>query len=388
MDLADLQEQLSERLSADGLDAEAIDAREADSADEVLKQVAGALGGLAVGATAAGLVGLMQDAMPPGLLVSGVSECPSAVQDAWLGMLTQWALASKQVADLGRTPCPMVIPLVVGQAPASLPLGDLHLEVRSLWGLPSALEVQVLCRVEATRDGLCASTWREHVLPAVVGDDVALLDRLWDAILGDPDDFLTALNAYAEERKWTSGALSSVDENQLRGGFNVAQAQASNMPPGRLVSLWRAGLIGSTAEYGIEVHPAALMAKGQEEEARHRLWRGQVRLLLPFLDSIRLTMCQELTQRFESDWPCRVSGPQSDAEAEALATSPLTCDYGRLEYVLRKDGGLRDYKSRWHSLVARGKDVRNSLAHYRPVSFSDYEWLDGEARRVRVAPSR
>lgn len=46
-----------------------------------------------------------------------------------------------------------------------------------------------------------------------------------------------------------------------------------------------------------------------DEDIDHRLWRGQAALLLPFLDSIRLDLCAELTSLHGRDWPIRWKRP-------------------------------------------------------------------------------
>jgi hypothetical protein len=216
---------------------------------------------------------------------------------------------------------------------------------------------------------------------------MGLLERLWEVVLGEIDDIVTELRAYARERAWSLDTLAGLSSAQLHVGYSLNQTYAMHLPPARLVPFWLDGLVSSSIEYGVEVHPAALLVQGHTDRVRHRLWRGQVTLMLPLLDSIRLNMCQELTRRFGQGWPLRLTPPRTEEEVTALKVSALACEYGRLEFLLRQDGRLVDYRTSWQPLAARAKAVRNTLAHYQPVTFGDFEWLESEARKAGVAVS-
>ena len=52
------------------------------------------------------------------------------------------------------------------------------------WGLPPSLEVRLACRIANEEEGVdeVRSRWREQVLPALVSNDLKLVDHLWDDI--------------------------------------------------------------------------------------------------------------------------------------------------------------------------------------------------------------
>jgi hypothetical protein len=119
----------------------------------------------------------------------------------------------------------------------------------------------------------------------------------------------------------------------------------------------------------------------QFQTVKHRMWRGQATLLLPFLDDLRLSACRHLTRTYGQQWPLRWQRPESSEELEAVANDPLACQYGHLVNLL---GTCRAFYSErgWLPVLAHARWVRNELAHNRPIGFGEYHGLFIEARRI------
>jgi hypothetical protein len=73
--------------------------------------------------------------------------------------------------------------------------------------------------------------------------------------------------------------------------------------------------------------------------------------------------------------------PVSPEEDTAVRTSPLACQWGHLEILLRRIASLRS-EERWLSLASLSRWVRNEIAHYRPITFRDFDGVWREIDRV------
>ncbi|HWQ14177.1 MAG TPA: hypothetical protein VNL77_15370 [Roseiflexaceae bacterium] len=188
-----------------------------------------------------------------------------------------------------------------------------------------------------------------------------------------------------ERQPWeatgVTGTPEATTQNELASPPQPEGLQLRTQPPLSRLELWAHGIVGATPEYGIELHVAALAALGRTEEIRHRLWRAQARTLLPLIDHVRLQICEELTRTYGPDWPIRWRAPLSDEEEQAVRISPLACQWGHLEWLVKNCADLRA-ANRWRSLVSLCRWIRNEIAHYRPVGFGDFESLRREVERA------
>ncbi len=121
----------------------------------------------------------------------------------WLQLLWEWAEQLKHVSDtqvqpIGRVVCLCLHATVLGD---KVPASDINLSIRWWWNVPSALEVQLLCRLENRRYSLEAA-WREHTLPSLAGNDVELVEHLWGAVVQPADGLMERLRQFASERGW------------------------------------------------------------------------------------------------------------------------------------------------------------------------------------------
>jgi hypothetical protein len=298
-----------------------------------------------------------------------------------LQLLNEWAEYSQALAGRSERPISLCLFLPAPTALSNIPPTNVYLSVRYWWMIPSALEMQLLCRLRHgsnRRDS--ASLWREHVLPSLAGGDAELIDILWDEPDISTDALVTRLKMIAAERCWTPQYLRSLNiETALRNAG--AEEMVHSHPPNQRLALWAYGILGATPEYGIEVHPAALAALGHHEAIRHRLWRAQARALLPFIDHVRLYLCEELTRVHGKDWPVRWHVPHSEEEEAAVRVNPLACQWGHLDWLVRNCDALRG-AVRWRNLVSLCRWVRNELSHYRPINLRDFEGLRTEALRM------
>lgn len=319
--------------------------------------------------------------LPDVVLLEDLDQlCPEA-SEAWTFFVEQWSQHCQRRVDRGSS---ITALCVMGQAPAilpHLPKSSVHLGVHWWWSFPSSLEIRVLCRSnDEAGEWDIATRWREYVLPALSGNDVSLVDELWDVVHLDMATLLHRLQTLAGQRGWVADTLQKWGLKE-DGVHSSNYGLATAVPPADLRILWAQGVVGCTVEYGPELHSAVLAVLGRHDELRHRVWRGQAELLFPFLDRIRLEICTDLSFRFGPDWPVRWFAPKSSEEDRAVRENPLACQWGHLKAVLSYGPLLRTYQN-WLPLISIAHSTRNNIAHYRPVTFRDFEGLWREVARV------
>lgn len=313
--------------------------------------------------------------LPDVISLGGFADMPTRTRVRWLEFVSQWAQVSKNVSDRGGRPTALCLICPGGTLPAPVPGESLHLSVRYWWKTPSALETRLLCRLaEDARENAPGAGWREYILPSLAGSDFLLVEELWDDIYGGIDHLEACLLKIAQRRGWTAEMLESLDAASWRGPCPAAP------DPGQLLP-WARGFLSSTPEYGVELHSAAMALLGRTKEVEHRLWRAQAPLLLPLLDSLRLGLCRHLTRHYGPGWPLAWQAPASGWEEAELRESPLTCQWGHLECLVKDCPALRAER-RWLQLIGLARFIRNNLAHYRAVDFNSYAALSREVEKA------
>lgn len=314
-------------------------------------------------------------ALPDIVRLTGLEHLADHAQRGWLEFVGQWAQAIHARVDSGAEASRLCAIVPAEGALRWLPPDDTYLSLRWWWGFPSRLEGQLLCRMLSGADGDAAMRWREYVLPSLAPNDVGLLDALWEDI-GRPAEHLhEALRAYALRRGWDAQLLADWREHQqiIRSALGRMHG-CSQAPPVPARRLWAHGAFGWSEEYGAELHVAAFAALGSDLEVQHRMWRGQAELMLPFLDQVRLRLCDHLTDRYGADWPVRWLPPLSVDDEEAAVRNPQSCQWGHLDTLLRECASLAGEKA-CQRVASAARPLRNRLAHYVPVNATDYARL-------------
>lgn len=302
----------------------------------------------------------------------------AVVHQRWLGLIQEWVEESRNAAGP-----------VVGTAPRLCLVAKLRdfdfeppeeqdgLSIHWWWGFPSSLEVRLACRFDSQSVAAdeAANRWREQVLPAIAGTDFGLAEHLWDAVLESTEEVVRNLEEYARLK-----GLTHPPEQQIYE-FNVPRSSSS--PPSSIWEQWASGNILSTPEYGAEYHPALLAHCGRRIDVEQRLWRGQSELLLPILNYVRIKICDSLTETFGEDWPINPHRPQTDYEVEAVADNPRGAEFGHIEYLLKYIPRFKD-KSDLLQIVSLSRTLRNEIAHYRLVDFTEFENLWRAMERLEL----
>ncbi len=306
----------------------------------------------------------------------GLNELPDSSRRVWCEFLLQWSQGFQNIMDRGG--CPAVICLICSAwALDSIPPENLYLSVRKWWGMPSALEMKLLCRLaegDDVRESL-AFGWRESILSSIAGSDVQLAEWLWDDVFLTLDHLTECLVNYAlEKRDWSVKMLVSLNVDGCRGWTE------NNEFPGpypKNFELWGRGVLSWTLDYGVEINSSALALFGRKEEIQHRLWRAQASLLLPRLDSLRLGVCKHLTRKFGPEWPVRWPKFATEKELDEAKENPFSCQWGYLENIIGSNVAMKSERN-YLPLIQSARYIRNRLAHYRIIEYSNYRRLCSE----------
>jgi hypothetical protein len=313
--------------------------------------------------------------LPDILYLEQLQHLPGTAIAEWLTLTTRWAKLNQGLtqSDRNRTAICLVVPatLVLDK----LPEGNVHLAIHWWWGFPSVSETLMLCRYDTSfGDDHCLTSWREHLLASLAAGDSTFLEHLWSSI--DQCDQVLERKAldFAVSREWTATMLRSCGADILFKGSLSQRGHVSAAPPAVLRQLWAIGALQWTPEYGVEMHTAAVACLGLRDEFRHRIWRGQVHLIYPTVDYLRLIVCNWLTEHYGRDWPVHWRRPEDERLAEAVERDPNACELSYLVSLLDRNVH-REVKMQWYSLVDQLTRIRNKLAHYCPVSFAEFEQL-------------
>lgn len=291
-----------------------------------------------------------------------------------LQFFTEWADASHIRADQGESPMALCVMTSSPESLTDTPATDTHLGVHWWWGLPSALEIRLICRIlNSNRDGRY-SLWTESILPAIAGADMALADHLW----GNDDLTIQGiwkrLESYATIRQWDVNSLRDAGIEEYEDTLTFHSEKSSLFQSSQVKQLWGRGILYWTPEYGVQLNTAVLALLGKNKEVLHRIWRGQVEYLLPILDQIRLAICEKLTSLYGPVWPYQWEKPKYEEDYEAVRKDPLACELGYMHYLLKTCEKMKRNRNLL-PLVHQTKEVRNELAHYRPIEYLQYERL-------------
>ncbi|HZR25177.1 MAG TPA: hypothetical protein VFA59_16395 [Vicinamibacterales bacterium] len=302
----------------------------------------------------------------PKLVIVDVGRAAAQRQVEWVQFVSDWGRISRLV-EPSQVYRPQVCLIIAASVGAEYAYNDVSVILRPWWGLVDARDVALLVSAESA----VPIEWSTALLASLAAGDLELAHHLTNS-LATEKDLLLALSAFRRD-EW-SGEVMDASARWIREhGTYTGDTTPRYDPPHDGLRLWAVGALQLFPDWGIEVHSAILQRLGKDHELRHRLWRGQVSVVLPALNALRLDLCTALSSRHGKKWPSYVA-PDDRVDSDAAEADPLNCGFGHLEALLAKAPQLRNEKQ-WLGAVRRCRQVRNELAHYRPVSLEDYRFI-------------
>jgi len=320
---------------------------------------------------------------PDVLYLDQFDQATLATCNRWYVFLEHWAEIMRQRVNQGQRAIALCAIVQATAWDGRVLHHSQMLEMRWWWGAPSVVETRLLCRAQ-TLGGECREAWREYVLPTVASGDVDLITFFWDHIIDEWDRLTHHLCLYADSRGWNLEKLKMWGAEgvwaHLHQPLGGVSSSISIEPRFRV--LWEQGALQWTVEHGVELNIAALAYLGRDDLINYRLWRGQVQYVLPMVNGLRLATCDHLATVYGSNWPKLVQPPDNEREYQALIKNPNSCEFGHLKKVIDSRDNAAKW-DRWKLLVDRAKKVRDTIAHYQPISYAAFEelWI----LRARIA---
>lgn len=318
---------------------------------------------------------LMSCRLPQIVALRGLETTSPSTRTAWISLFKTWATyTQRNISKPGYQPTGLWGIYSLDDPNNMLPLTDTWLYLHPWWSVISALDIQMLCRLS---DGVGQSNlspyiaWRESLMTFLAGNDLDVVERLWHIMDSKRETIYNTLLQIAQERNWTIHTLEKWGVTEYLKSWQRASRRFVQFPVRDENLLWLRGVIYQTPEYGTQVSAVALAVLEKWELLDHLCWRGQTTLLLPLIDEYRLSVCQELTDRYGPDWAWQWSKPISDEVRKQLMNNPMAAEWGHLENSIRRSPHHTE-KNRL-TAICTARHIRNQLAHYKPITFQDYE---------------
>jgi len=253
---------------------------------------------------------------------------------AWAAFLRQHAAASRERRLAERL---VICALVDATGSDVLPEEDAFISWHWWWGRLNRLDTEVfLVMLELDRplDPVFAASITE-----VSAFDLQLAEILADEWDGTSRLLQSLLTDYARH------------ELHVEGAGRYAGPASDGRPPRQVLELWAEGGLNRWSELDPCYH-AVLDLNTQTRELMSRVWRGQVRTLLPEieLERHRLAGWVMRNRRHLSDYWARQDIPE--------------LEIGPLCKLVGETAALRAQSEQWE-LVRWLRDTRNMLAHWR-----------------------
>ena len=324
------------------------------------------------------------DEFPDFMLLRDLGSLAEDEQVPWLNMINRWQTAGQSVVNRGGKPKGLVlIGKYKGFRSGISAILD-KLLVRWWWGIPSALEMRQLCRLadsyEEDAKLTSVSRWREHVLPGLAGNDVGLAESLWDHAQSSGEDLMEAIGSLADFREWTASDLEAWRANEVESASQKYRLRELASPPFDFRALWASGALSYSSDYGLDLNPIANMILGQEVAVKRKIWRGQVELLSPVLDDLRIEICQYLSSVYGYDWPIRWISPPTADQDRAVRSEPMAAEWGHIVRVLG-DYRLKGQERLRYDQAYLARKIRNDIYHYDLAEFRDFHRLNSMMAR-------
>lgn len=297
---------------------------------------------------------VMVQTIPDVLILKGLDTCPPKIQAQWLEGIVRWSEANRSQGT--NKSLVMLLPAQTA-IKAKLPPGDVRLAYHIWAGLPSTLEMRLLCRM-LTDEISAESQWREYLISSLAGNDLDLCEWLWEDITAKSTDLLELTKDYAKNLGWkpemNNGWFSSWHPKSPGVTLSLSPIDKSFSQLSRKITVY-------TPEYGEEIHPGILALQSKQSEFDHRIWRAQAALILPMIDDIRRRICDIMTSR---------CGPGWAVDDGQVLIPPI--ELSELKRVFNGKSNSSWEKRQWGAEIYQISSIRNQLAHYETITYNEF----------------
>ncbi len=296
---------------------------------------------------------------PSVTIIKGLATCDSEIKKEWFFTPAYWGKAAHSQSS-NRSIC-LITDIRSISDVNEIPRNDLRYRYKLWIGIPSALEMRLLCRYfhEDIEESDEAFIWRENLIPSLANEDIELAQKLWNKIFSSAEIFQT-LKEYCEEKGWTKNG------DTVSYGWKPVKKIINDESLTNIQNLTYLGLrkTSFTYEYGEEINTAFLYQLGKIEDVNHRIWRGESVLMLPLLDEVRLRICDLLKKS---------SNRKGLQNLKQNFNSPQ--EWSEIIWLLKNEKSYASFASRNLEKIDYCRSLRNKLAHYEPIEYQDMKKL-------------
>ncbi|WP_041439800.1 hypothetical protein [Syntrophobacter fumaroxidans] len=317
--------------------------------------------------------------LPEVVWLTGFEETAPQTAQAWIDAAFVWSGNSKVLRDRGIR-VPAVCVTMPWKAELRIPRSDIFFKVFHWWGIPSVLEMRLLCQNETSVENEF-EIWQEYLVPRLCVGDPLLMPALLETRSLEEREIGPILQEIAIGRGWRKESLDSLGIEET---FSLNDTKLNRMPElsGQVLSLWGEGVLNWTPDNGLSISSAALQIIGKHVAIKHRMWRGQSELVLPMIDALRLRVCDYMAGKHGCDWPIAHVEPKDLQESVAVRQTHYNCQLGHMETVLASWPSRQPVMRETAACIRGLRPLRNDLAHNRVMTFSKYQDLCERIDRV------
>jgi hypothetical protein len=276
--------------------------------------------------------------------VKDLEAVSPAVRQQWWQFLQEFAHVSRMCSPSYRT---VFCVVASGSLGLETSASDVLLSKHWWWNTVARLDMALYVRNRMLHSGV-SGTLAEPIIAELSGFDADLAAVLAAEQASTCEDWSNHLATYGRMRQW---------EAFVGGASNLATlvSQLSSpldLPP-ELRECWARGMLNWISGEGLHVHSAVVAFNGAAREVCRRIWRAQVRLILPYVDEQRIAVCAYLLRRYGLAQLGLVVSSKDEAYGQL--------EIGDLKHLL--DTKFRNEHSVVRELVHWLHYIRNQIAH-------------------------
>lgn len=248
-------------------------------------------------------------------------------------------------------------PVLVALAEPSFdaPDVDTYLDHHVWWGRVRGLDVELAVEGALRRQPPPEAAdhyWLRAICLGLMGADLRLIERIVERMPQAVDEIIDCLGAPTSLGRERAGM--AVDPL----GIYDTDARAPPTDAGE-VELWRQGLFDARPGRGVQLCPSLLTANSARRTLEDRLRWGQMRVILPLTDQVRLDLLRRLEAHAGADWhKLAPRGALSKRERGDTRRS-----LGKLARWLRGAREAHPAFAQLAEVAQRWSKVRDTLAH-------------------------
>lgn len=305
--------------------------------------------------------------LPEVVFLRGFADAPEERRRRWIECILE--ITELRIDDRFDTPTFCVVaqardPMLQGLKP------KLGFRVRYWYRLCSHAEAETYYQRMEGRSRPGEQVWRSAVLASLAGADSSLAEELGEAVVGNTSDIYGRVQRVGEQTGWSRGDLISTGIQPFvdQQWFAPLESLDDTHP---IRNLWSLGLIDYSSEYGWEVPVWVLTILDEKGIFEHRVWRAQLKVVLPVINQLRLLVINALMRNYGTEW---MSWPLPNQEEQGgrKCEGPLDAEPAFLRSLLFHHAQKLKEEQIFESALVVAHSLRNRLAHYATVEYAEY----------------